>query len=313
MKYLVYRKWFIVLTYFFAPGLLTVAFADATDSADYPRHTDSSIDIEYFNMDDSKSNIGNAQVGTSGVLVQTEYEINDIVLSFNYERWKYSWKNPENLPFVSGTTATPWNNFNTLQLGIAFEREINDEWELNYYLEAESSFEKETSASNEYEAGIDFIYEPSEEWAYTLNVNLEYLDATGGELGVDLEIEWNHDKKEGWSGEFELSSEFPETSLTYHFTKAFSTTMFYGEGGTSTIRLSDSSPVTGMQGGYFEDEYTSLGARLDYEFAPESYLTFSFQQNSERNFSFVDRTGRIETAYEFADTVETSIGLLYTF
>ena len=312
MKYLIYKKWFIVLTYFFVSGLATVTFADATDSADYPRHTDSSIEIEYFSMGDSQSSIGNAQVGASGVLVQTEYEANDIVYSFNYERWKYNWTNPENLPFVSGT-ATPWSNFTTLQFGLAFEQEINDQWELNYYAEAESSFEKETSGSNEYEAGIDIIFEPSEEWAYTLNVNLEYLDATGGELGVDFEIEWNHDKKEGWSGEFEVSSEFPETSLTYHFSREFSTTMFYSEGGTNTIRLSDSSPVSGMQGGYFEDEYTSFGARLDYEFAPESYLTFSLQQNSDRSFSFVDRTGRTETSYEFANTIETSIGLLYTF
>ena len=312
MKYLSYRKGFIVLTCFFVSGLVTVSFADATDSADYPRHTDSSIEVEYFSMGGSKSNIGNAQADTSGVLVQTEYEKNDIVFSFNYERWKYNWTNPENLPFISGT-ATPWSNFTTLQFGIAFEQEINDDWELNYYAEAETSFEKETGGSNEYEVGIDFIFEPSEEWAYTLNVNMEYLDATGGELGVDFEIEWNHDKKEGWSGEFELSSEFPETSLTYHFTREFSTTMFYGEGGTNTIRLSDSSPVTGMQAGYFEDEYTSLGIRLDYEFAVESYLTFSLQQNSDRSFSFIDRTGRAETSYEFADTSEASIGLLYTF
>jgi len=312
MKYLSYRKGFIVLTCFFVSGLVTVSFADATDSADYPRHTDSSIEVEYFSMGDSKSNIGNAQADTSGVLVQTEYEKNDIVFSFNYERWKYNWTNPENLPFISGT-ATPWSNFTTLQFGIAFEQEINDDWELNYYAEAETSFEKETGGSNEYEVGIDFIFEPSEEWAYTLNVNMEYLDATGGELGVDFEIEWNHDKKEGWSGEFELSSEFPETSLTYHFTREFSTTMFYGEGGTNTIRLSESSPVTGMQAGYFEDEYTSLGIRLDYEFAVESYLTFSLQQNSDRSFSFIDRTGRAETSYEFADTSEASIGLLYTF
>jgi len=312
MKYLSYRKGFIVLTCFFVSGLVTDSFADATDSADYPRHTDSSIEVEYFSMGDSKSNIGNAQADTSGVLVQTEYEKNDIVFSFNYERWKYNWTNPENLPFISGT-ATPWSNFTTLQFGIAFEQEINDDWELNYYAEAETSFEKETGGSNEYEVGIDFIFEPSEEWAYTLNVNMEYLDATGGELGVDFEIEWNHDKKEGWSGEFELSSEFPETSLTYHFTREFSTTMFYGEGGTNTIRLSDSSPVTGMQAGYFEDEYTRLGIRLDYEFAVESYLTFSLQQNSDRSFSFIDRTGRAETSYEFADTSEASIGLLYTF
>jgi len=313
LKYLVYRKWFIAPSYFFILGSPAIVLADATDAAGFPRHTDSSVEIEYFSMGSSKSNIGNAQVDTSGVLIQTEYEKDDMVFSFNYERWKYNWTNSENLPFVSNKTATPWNNFNTLQFGIAFEQEINSEWEFNYYAEAESSFEKETSDSNEYELGIDFIYEPSEEWSYTLNFNLEYLDATGGELGADLEIEWNHDKKEGWSGEFELSSEFPETSLTYHFTREFSTTMFYNESGTSTIRLSDSSPVTGLQGGYFEDEYTSFGARLDYEFAPESYLTFSLQRNSDRSFSFVDRTGKVESSYEFANTVETSIGLLYTF
>ncbi len=313
MKCLIYEKWFFLFACIFVFGLPSLAFADATDSADGHHGAESSIEIEYFNMGDSKSNIGNTQVGTSGVLIQTEYETNNKVFSFNYERWNYNWTNPENLPFVSGLAGVPWSTFNTLQLGFAYEHEINDQWELNYYVEAESSFEKETSGSNEYETGVDFIYEPSKEWAYTLNINMEYLDATGGELGVDLEIEWNHGKKKGWSGEFEISTEFPETSLTYHFTRALSTTMFYNESGTSTIRLSDSSPVTGMQGGYFEDEYNSLGMQVDYEFTHESYLSFSFQKNTGRNFSFVDRSGRSETAYEFADTTEVSIGFSYTF
>lgn len=311
VKYL-YRKRFILRTYVFIVGFPTVTFADVTDIADYPRDTESSIEIEYFSLGDSKSNTGNAQVGTSGVLVQTEYEANDMVFSFNYEKWKYNWTNPENLPFISGIADTPWSTFNTLQFGFAYEQDMNEKWETNYYIQAESSFEKETSNSYEYEAGIGFNYKPSEEWSYTLNVNLDYLDATGAELGGDLEIAWNHDKKEGWSGEFELSNEFPETSLSYHFTRAFSTTISYEESGTNTIRLSDNSPVVGMQGGYFEDEYNSLGIQLDYEFAHESYLVFSFKQISDRGFSFTDRAGK-ETAYGLTDTSETSIGLLYTF
>jgi len=309
------EKWFFLLTCIFIVSLPSITIADATDAADAPHHAESGIEIEYFNMGDSKLNTGNAQVDTSGVRIQTEYEKNDMVFTFNYERWNYNWTNPENLPFVSGMAGTPWSTFNTLQFGFAYEHNVSDNWELNYYVEAESSFEKETSESNEYELGVDFIYEPSKSWAYTLNVNLEYLDATGGELGVDFEIEWNHHNKEGWSGEFEISSEFPETSLTYHFTKEFSTTMFYGENGTNTIRLSDSSPVTGMQGGYFEDEYNSSGIKIDYEFAHESYLSFSFQKNTNRRFSFVDGSGReqMERTYEFSDTSEAKIGLSYTF
>jgi len=290
-----------------------VVFADATDATDGHHSTESSVEIQYFSIGDAKSNIGNAQVSASSTVIQTEYEANDIVYSFNYERWNYNWTNPNTLPFISGTTNTPWSTFNTLQFGFSYEHEIDDQWELNYYIEAESSFEKETSESNEYEAGIDFIYEPSKEWVYTVNLNLEYLDATGSEFGVDVEIEWNHDKKDGWSGEFEISSEFPESSLTYHFTREFSTTLFSSEGGTSTIRLSDSSPVTNTQGGYFEDEYSNIGIKIDYEFEHESYLSFALQKNSDRSLSFLDSTGRVENSYEFSDTVEVSIGLSYTF
>ncbi len=313
MPYQICKKWFFVAVCILIYGLPSAAFASPTDVTDFPHHTESSIEIEYFNIEDSMSNTSNTQVGTSGIIIQTEFEAgNNKVFSFNYERWNYNWANPDSLPFISGSGGTPWNTFNTLQFGMAYEQEINDKWEFNYYAEAESSFEKETRGSNEYEIGIDFIYEPSKTWAYTFNINLEYLDATGGALGADLEIEWNHHKKDGWSGEFEISSEFPETSLTYHFTKSISTTMFYNESGTSTIRLSDSSPVTGMQGGYFEDEYNSLGFRFDYEFAHESYVSFLFQQNTGRNFSFVDRAG-VETAYEFSDTNEAAIKFKYTF
>ncbi|HHI93797.1 MAG TPA: hypothetical protein ENK04_09870 [Gammaproteobacteria bacterium] len=315
MKSPICEKWFLLLACIFVFGLPSVVLADATDATNAPHHAESSIEIEYFRISDSTLNVGNAQVDTSGVLVQSEYETNNMVFTFNYERWNYNWTNSRDIIFVSDVDSVPWSTFNTLQFGFAYEHEIGDDWEFNYYIEAESSFEKEMSESNEYELGVDFIYEPTKAWAYTLNVNLEYLDATGAELGVDFEIEWNHDKKEGWSGEFEISSEFPETSLTYHFTRKFSTTMFYGEGGTNTIRLSDSSPVAGMQGGYFEDEYNSSGIRLDYEFTYESYLSFSFQQNTRRRFSFVDSSGKekMETTYGLADTTEVSVGFLYTF
>ena len=313
MKHQVYKKWYFIPAHIFIFGIPTVASADATDLHHHAHsETQRSVEIEYFSIGDSKSNAGSAEVGTSGVLIQTEYENDGMVYTFNYERWQYNWTNSESLPFVSGTSSAPWSTFNTLQFGLAYEQEVN-KWEFNYYIEAESSFEKQTSESNEYEAGIDFIYEPSKSWTYTFNLNLEYLDATGGELGADLEIEWNHDKKDGWSGEFEISSEFPETSLTYHFARDISATMSYSEGGTNTIRLSDSSPVTGMQGGYFEDEYNRVGIRLNYEFVSDSYLTFSLQQVSGRILSFVDSTGGVEKSYEFSDSTEASIGVSYTF
>ncbi len=297
-------------------GLPSVAFSDPTDGHAHTEDgSEANTEIEYFNVGSSKSNIGNAQADASGMRIETEYETNNKVFSFNYERWNYTWTNPESLPFASGTVSDPWSTFTSLQFGFAYEQEIGDDWEFNYYIEAESSYEKERSRSNEYELGVDFTYEPSKTWAYTFNINLEYLDASGIEFGVDVEIEWNHDKKDGWSGEFEISSEFPETSLSYHFTKKLSTTFFYNEGGTNTIRLSDSSPVSGMQGGYLEDEYKSLGFRLAYEFAYDSYVSFSVQQNTGRSLSFVDSTGleATETIFNFADTIEPSIRISYTF
>lgn len=311
-----------VFTCIFAFGLPSVAFADGpatgTDSRSphhSARHAQSSVEIEYFNLGGSKLDTGNAQVGTSGVRIETEYEKNDMVLNFNYEKWNYDWTNQSSLPFASATSNVPWSTFNTLQFGFAYEDEIDDRWEVNYYIEAESSFEKEMSGSYEYELGVDFFYEPSEAWVFGLNVNLEYLDATGAEFGVDLGIEWNHDKKDGLSAEIELSTEFPEVSLSYHFTRQISSTLFYNESGTNTIRLSDSSPVPGMQGGYFEDEYNSLGLRLAYEFAYESYVSFSLQQNTGRTFSLVDSTGREETGtvYNLSDTTEATIRLNYAF
>jgi len=309
MKHRINEKRFFLLTYIVALGFPAIASADATDSDG----EESGVEIEFFSMGNSNSSIGNAQVGTSGVLIETEYENNDISFSFNYERWRYNWTNPENLPFVSSTASAPWTSFNTLQFGLAYEQAINPQLELRYYAEAESSFEEQTSGSREYEIGIDFTYELSKNWTYTVNTNYEYLDAEGGSMGLDLEIVWNHDKKEGWSGEFEISSEFPETSLTYHFTRKFSTTMFYNDSGTSTIRLSDSSPVSGMQGGYLEDEYNAIGVQLDYELAHENYWSFTIQQNTGREMSFIDSAGKSAAAYEFEDAGEISVRYSYEF
>ncbi len=308
MNYWMRKRWLLLITCTPAFGLPTVVSADAVGTT-RAGDTESDVEIEFFSVGDSKSNIGDAQMGTSGIRVETQYEKNDKVFSFNYERWNYTWKNPEALAFSSGT-ASPWSTFNTFQFGFAYEQEFANQWELFYYIEAESSFEKETSASREYEAGIDFTYEPSKNWAFTLNTNLEYLDGDpeGVELGVDLEIEWNHKAKEGWSGEFEVSSEFPETTLRYHFNRAFSTAVFYNESGTNTIRLSDSSPIPGMQGGYLEDQYNALGIKLNFEVVPENYLSFSLQQNSGRQLSLTDKTGRVEEVlYDFGDSVEFSI------
>lgn len=300
-----------LLTCVFSLGFPIAVFADATDGGD-DEDTETNIEVQLVNVDDAQSRSGNASVGAMGLLLEAEYERESFAFSFGFERWQYDWTNPVNLPFISGTTTDPWSTFNTLQFGVEYEQEFGEKWELTYYAEAESSFEKEMSASNEFELGVDFNYELSDSWHITLNTNYEYLDAEGGEFGVDVEIEWNHDKKDGWSGEFELSSEFPETSLSYHFTPAFSTTLFYNESGTSTIRLSDSSPVTGMARGYLEDEYLSLGARLSYEVANESYLSFSLQQNTKRQLSFVDARG-METVYGLGDSLGASIIFSYSF
>ncbi len=314
MKHRTSEKRFFLLTYIFALGLPTTSFAGGGHTHSNSDGVESNIEIEFFSMGDSKSKTGNAQVGTSGVLLETEYENDDMSFSFNYERWSYNWTNPENLSFVSGTAGNnPWSTFSTLQFGWSYEQDISEQWEFKYYVEAESSFEKQTSESREYEAGVDFTYDLSDSWAFTLNTNFEYLDAEGGALGVDLGIEWNHDKQEGWSGEFEVSSEFPETSLTYHFIKEFSTTMFYNESGTNTIRLSDSSPVTGMQGGYLEDEYNSLGIQLDYDLTNEGSLSFSVQQNTGRELSFTDRAGKAGAIYELDDVTEISLTYSHIF
>lgn len=311
MKHKIYRKWLFLLAYVVVLVSPSVASADATDGGGHHRGTEAAeieAEISLIGVGDAKSSVGNASVGTAGVIIETEYEKNNMVYSFNYERWKYNWTNPENLPFISGTTANPWSTFNTLQFGFGYEQELTDHWELVYIVEAESSFEKETSNSNEYELGIDIEYKPSGRWAFVLNGNYEYLDATGGEFGMDLEILWNHHSKEGWSGEIEISSEFPESNLNYHFTRAFSMTLFYGEGGTSTIRLANDTPVTGMQGGYLEDEYQSIGTRFSYELAHESYLSFSIQKNFNRQLTFIDGTGSdVETNYSFEDAIGATL------
>jgi hypothetical protein len=88
--------------------------------------------------------------------------------------------------------------------------------------------------------------------------------------------------------------------------------MFYNESGTNTIRLSDTSPVIGMQGGYLEDEYNSIGIELGYELTHGGTLSFSVQQNQDRQFSFLDKTG-IESVYGIGDAMEASIGFTYEF
>jgi len=304
MKYFESDEWFFLLTFISVFGLPTIATAG----------TEGNVEVSLFNLGDSKSKTGgNAQVGTSGMIIEAEYEINHKIFSIAYERWNYNWTNPASLPFASGITTDPWNSLNTIQLGLAYESKINKHWEFIYYLEAESSYEKQTSNSYEYEAGVKFVYEPSKSWAYTLVADLEYLDVEGTSFGIDLEVEWNPDAKKGWSGEFILSTEFPETTLSYHFTRAFSTSMFYKESGTSLIRLSDSSPVPGIQAGYFEDQYNALGIRLDYEFARKQNLSFSFQQNTGRIFTFLDKSGVTETIYEFDDTTEVSVMYSHEF
>jgi len=317
MKFMMCKKWFLF------PGafmfvLPTMALADAPGGHGHSKghfNVETNIDIEYFGIGDAKSKTANTQVGASGMRIEmeSENEKSNMNYSLALERWNYSWTNPENLPFFSGASGVPWSTFNTIQLGIGYEQEFSEKWEFGYYLEAESSYEKEMSGSNEYELGVDFNYEHSDAWSYTINVNLEYLDASSAELGLDLEIEWNHDKKDGWSGEFEISSEFPETSLTYHYTRNFSTSMFYGEGGTNTIRLSDSNPVPGMQAGYLEDEYMTLGVRVDYEFAYDSYWAFILQQNSNRTLSFSNSNGVEGPSYALGNSTEVAVKFTYTF
>lgn len=271
------------------------------------------LEIDYFNIGSSRSDTGAAEMGSSGVRIETEREINNITFSFNYERWKYSWDNPEYLPFMSGLKFDPWKTFNTFQFGIEYEHMIHDRWKIIYYAEAESSFEKETSNSNEYEIGADFIFERFGKLTYMLNVNWEYLDAEGSELGVDMELEWNDHSERGWSIDFEISSEFPESSISYHFSNVFSAAIFYAEGGTNTIRLANNSPVMDMQRGYMEDEYIGIGFRLTYEMNDDNHLSFSAQQNSEREISFVDSAGVTRRSYRFSDAYEIGIKFTYGF
>jgi len=324
MKRRIYNKYFFPLTCTFVFTLPLNAFADASDwekNAAHPphhsaRHIETNISAEFITIGDSKLDNGNAQVGTSGIVIEGEYEKNEISITYGYEQWDYNWINSEALPFISGANSVPWSTFNVFQFGIGYEQEKKDKWELHYYVDVESSFEKEMSGSREYEMGIDFTYAPTLEWSYTFSISSEYQDAPGGELelGGGLEIEWNHDKKDGWSGEAELDFEFPEINMSYHFARQVSTTLFYNEGGTNAVRLSDNSPVAGMQGGYVEDSYKGFGARFRYEFSHESYVSFSLQKNTGRTLTFADSLGNETGAtYSFEDTVQATFGLSYTF
>lgn len=325
MKRRIYNKYIFSLTCVFVFIPPSNAFADASDwekSVSHPphhsaRHVETNISAEIFAIGDSKLNNGNTQVGTSGVAIEGEYEKNEMSISYGYEQWNYNWANSEAAPFISGTNRVPWSTFNVLQFGIGYEQEKGD-WELNYFFDVESSFEKEMSGSREYEMGVDITYEPSLEWSYTFSISSEYQDAPGGELelGVGLEIEWNHDKKDGWSGEAELDDEFPEINMSYHFTRQVSTTLFYNEGGTNAVRLSDNSPVAvaGMQGGYVEDSYKEFGAGIRFEFSHESYVSFSLQKITGRAITFEDGLGNeTGSTYRFEDAVQARFGLSYTF
>jgi len=130
MKRSIYEIWFYLFTYTSILFFSAVASANGGgDDAD----AEVEIGISLFSAGDSKSSIGNAQVGSSGVIIETEYEKNNKTFSFNYERWNYSWTNPKSLPFTSGIAGSPWSTFNTLQFGFAYEQEIN-KWELLYYI-----------------------------------------------------------------------------------------------------------------------------------------------------------------------------------
>ncbi len=271
------------------------------------------VEVDYFNIGSSRYSTGIAEMEASGARIETEREIDRITLSLNYERWQYSWKNSGYLPFMTGSGPGPWTAFNTFQFGIEYEHDIRNRWKILYYAEAESSFEEEMSNANEYEIGVDFIFEQSGKLTYMLNVNWEYLDAEGSELGVDMEIEWNSHVEKGWSVDFEISSEFPESSISYHFSDAISAAIFYTEGGTNTIRLSNKSPVMDMQRGYMEDEYIGIGFRLAFELGDENHLSFSVQQNSEREISFIDSSGSIRRSYRFSNAYEFGLRFTYDF
>lgn len=313
----------VIYKYLICLLFVLFTFEAIADRAGPPRHkghdpsqedAEFEIEVDIFDLGDSLSRDGNGQAGTTGIIFEAQYEIDSMVFSFGYERWAYSWVNPDSIPFSSKMGDTPFSNFTTLQFGLGYEQEIGEQWEIGYYIEAESSFELETSRSYEYEVGIDFNYEQSETWSYTFNINAEYLYADGVEFGIDVEIEWNHDSKDGWSGEFELSSEFPESILRYHFTPQYAAAIFAGDGGTNTIRLSDSSNlIPDLQGGYLEDEYSTIGLRFDYEFKTKQRLSFSLQQNSNRQFSFTDKTGNVETIYNFGDSVQFMMSYTHEF
>ncbi len=322
MKRRIYLKYFFSLSCIFI--LPKSVLADASDwdkGGVHPphhsaRHVETNVSAELFTIGNSKLNNGNAQVGTSGVVIEGEYEKNEMSISYGYEQWNYNWANSEAAPFISGTNLVPWSTFNVFQLGVGYEKDISDDWEVNYFFDVESSFEKEMSGSRDYEMGVDLTYATSLEWSYTFSISSEYQDSPGGELefGASLEIEWNHDKKDGWSGEAEFDGELPEISMSYHFTRQVSTTLFYNEGGTSAVRLSDTSPVAGMQGGYVEDSYKVSGAGLRYEFSHESYVSFSLQKNTGRVLAFDNGLGNeIGAKYSLEDTVQAAFGLSYTF
>jgi len=296
-------KLIINVALFYLLALIPVLMFPAIVSAG----PEGSIETRLFNIGDSKSKLGSAQVGTTGVMIDGEYKTNHLIFSAGIERLTYSWKNPSTLPFSSGMSGDPWASFNVLKLGFAYEHYIDKQWEYTYYIETESSYEEQISRSYRSEAGIKFLYEPTKTWAYTLVLNLENTDAEGADVGYDIEIEWNGDTREGWSAKLQVSTQFPESMLSYHFTRSFTTSIFYLEGGTNLVRLSDTSPVPGFQGGYVEDQYTAFGILLDYEMKRNSNISLAIQTNSGREFTFLDKNGDNKTKYKFDNSSEISI------
>ena len=126
MRHRICVKWLFLLTCVYVLGLPIVASANGATTIDRggrgggahighhgPEAVERTVGIELTGVGDSSSSVGNASVGTTGVIIETEYEKNYKVYSFNFESWSYDWTNPENLPFVSGTATDPWSNFYT--------------------------------------------------------------------------------------------------------------------------------------------------------------------------------------------------------
>lgn len=274
--------------------------------------TEGAIEASFTTLGEASSALGNSKVSTTAINLAGEYSVNKTTFTYGFEQRRYSWTQAAGTPFAPGISGNPWDAFSTISLGLEYEKRLNRNWEVKPYIELESAYEKQRNGALSTEIGAEFTYEPNKQWAITLIAALENSDLDGSGFSGDVEIEWNPDAKQGWSGELVLGGA-PDITVNYHIDPKLTLSGFYLDAGSSQVRLADNSPVSTFQAGYVEDTYTDIGVKLAYKLAPKSVLSVALAQASERSMTFTNKTDTLEKEYEFGSASSLIVHYEYEF